>query len=87
MGEVAIIGPDEGDNPAARAPAVNEFPTLSRNRTATRTRPTGAAITARAGAGFSRSEAADTKKPSALAKNSTTVRKRSFFRTRATLKK
>ena len=85
-GEVAFIPPAEGDNPGALAPALNEFPSLSANRTKSRTVPTSATITARAGTGFSKADEKEVKRKSrALAGNVTPVRKRSFFRTRATV--
>ncbi|WP_193213829.1 filamentous hemagglutinin N-terminal domain-containing protein [Luteolibacter marinus] len=86
QGEVAFIPPAEGDNPGALAPALNEFPSLAANRTTKRTVPTSAAITARAGTGFTKAEEQKAKRRSgALAENVAPIRKRSFFRTRATV--
>ena len=85
-GEVAFIPPAEGDNPGALAPALNEFPSLAGNRTKSRTLPTSATITARAGTGFTKADETQAKrKSSALAANVAPIRKRSFFRTRATV--
>ena len=87
QGEVAFIGQDEGDSPAARAPAVNESPSLSRNRRGTRTRPTGAVIASRTRSGLAKDEEASKERKRQLASSAVTpVRKRSFFRTRATVK-
>lgn len=86
VGEVAFIPPAEGDNPGTATPALNEFPSLAANRTAARTTPTSSTITARAGTGFSKTEESETRQGSrALAENVPQVRKRSFFRTRATV--
>jgi filamentous hemagglutinin family protein len=85
-GEVAFIPPAEGDNPGTLAPALNEFPSLAENRKPARTIPSSSAITARAGTGFTRAEEEKAKrKPAALAGNVAPMRKRSFFRTRATV--
>jgi hypothetical protein len=85
-GEVAFIPPAEGDNPGTLAPALNEFPSLAENRQPARTVPGSSAITARAGSGFTRAEEEKARrKPAALAENVAPMRKRSFFRTRATV--
>lgn len=87
-GEVAFIPPAEGDNPGALSPALNEFPSLAgnKNKTGTRTVPTSSTITARAGTGFTKAEEEKAKRrPAALAQNVAPMRKRSFFRTRATV--
>jgi hypothetical protein len=84
-GEVAFIPPAEGDNPGALSPAVNEFPALGSRRTPDRVRPTSGAITSRAGTGFS--AAGEERRKPAPATRVTPVRKRSFFRTRATVSK
>lgn len=86
-GEVAFIPPAEGDNPGTLSPALNEFPSLAENRkSSSRTVPTSSTITARAGTGFTRAEEEKAKrKPAALAQNVAPMRKRSFFRTRATV--
>jgi len=89
VGEVAFIPPADGDNPGTATPALNEFPSLAANRSArstTTTRPTSSTITARAGSGFTKTEENDVReRPRALAENVPQVRKRSFFRTRATV--
>ena len=85
-GEVAFIPPAEGDNPGALAPALNEFPSLTANRTKSRTLPTSSTITARAGTGFTKAGEPQSKRKSpALASNVAPIRKRSFFQTRATV--
>lgn len=87
-GEIPFIGPVEGDNAGSRSPAVNEFPALGQKETATRARPTGAAITARVPSSFTSSErAASNQRERRVASTSTlpVVRKRSFFRTRTTV--
>ncbi len=85
-GEVAFIPPAEGDNPGALSPALNEFPSLAENKKPKQTVPTSSAITARAGSGFTTAEEKKAKrKPAALAENVSPMRKRSFFRTRATV--
>ncbi len=87
VGEVAFIPPAEGDNPGSASPALNEFPSLAANRKAAPTVPSSSTITARAGSGFSRQEEEKEtrRRPRDLAENVAPVRKRSFFRTRATV--
>lgn len=86
LGEVLVIGPDEGDNPGAVSPAVNEFPALGARKRSTPARPTSSAITARAGTGFTAQPSRKVQRPPALARTTVApLRKRSFFRTRATL--
>jgi filamentous hemagglutinin family protein len=85
IGEVAVVDPNEGGTISALSPAVNEYPTLSRNRSKTVYRPTSAPVTARSGSVFSTPKK-KTRKP-LLAKTSTVpaMSKRSFFRSRATV--
>jgi filamentous hemagglutinin family protein len=84
-GEIAFIEPEEGDNPGALSPALNEYPTLSPGRTR-RTVPTSSTVVARAGSGFTKAEEEKTRRPRReIAGNVGSVRKRSFFRTRTTV--
>ena len=53
VGEVAVVNENEGGTLSALSPSVNEFPTLSRNRSKTVYRPTSAPVTARSGNVFS----------------------------------
>ncbi|BCX48238.1 hypothetical protein HAHE_21460 [Haloferula helveola] len=85
-GEVAFIGPVEGEFTGGISPALNEFPSLSSNRSARRTVPTSSTVTARAGTGFTKEDEKKAKRRSrAVAENVAPVRKRSFFRTRTTV--
>ena len=85
LGEVAVVDPNEGGTISALSPAVNEYPTLSRNRSKTVYRPTSAPVTARSGNVFSTPKKKASKP--LLAKTSTipAMSKRSFFRSRATV--
>ena len=86
IGEVAVVDPNDGGTISALSPAVNEYPTLSRNRSKTNYRPTSAPVTVRGGQVFTTPKKQTKKKP-LLAKTSTVpaMSKRSFFRSRATV--
>jgi|GEM_PF-7108012 len=85
-GEIAFIRPEEGDNPGALAPALNEYPTLSPSRKRRRTVPTSSTVVARTGSGFTKQEEERARRPRReVAGNVGSVRKRSFFRTRTTV--
>ena len=85
VGEVAVVDPNDGGTISALSPAVNEYPTLSRNRSKTVYRPTSAPGTVRSGKVFTTPK--KTSRKPLLAKTSTipAMSKRSFFRSRATV--
>ena len=85
VGEVAVVDPNHGGTMSALSPNVNEFPTLSRNRSKTVYRPKSAPVTVRSGKVFTTPKK-QTRKP-LLAKTSTipAMSKRSFFRSRTTV--
>jgi len=68
-GEALSLKPNEGGTPGALSPAVNEFPTRSRNRKTTVLRPTSAPVTSLAGKVFNTGKKTS-RKSTRLAKNS-----------------
>ncbi len=78
-GSIAIIDPDEGDNPGARSPAVNELPLLGKRKRDQRARPSSSTIASRAGTGFTKAEEGKRRKKTTLANLGKGYGKGSFY--------